>query len=319
MLIKKIRIPTTDEWQKLVDVTHGNDSHMHWHKMFSWCQGKGTDAAEMLPCYPICGYDAASQCAGASVDARDTGIGFRPVFEVDGLDALPDGMLVTVGALYMDGSLVKVARNPIWAGDIQNFKPDSPLEFRDTVADPRYNVKAFKVGDVLIADRVLLNHISLVDIRENLVVPDASAYPFRFYLPIGDWSSDGHGKCVNVLVKSNVPVEQVREAHFRIKETTGIDIHSFCDGYEDEIVPDEVVEQMNALGFPFEVEEGEDACIQPEEMAALWMFLLQKADPTIRLKEDDEDIPMLPFYGNDEKGRHIDQVGYGLFWAEDLV
>ena len=81
---------------------------MHWHKMFSWCQGKGTDAAEMLPCYPICGYDAASQCAGASVDARDTGIGFRPVFEVDGLDALPDGMLVTVGALYMDGSLVKV-------------------------------------------------------------------------------------------------------------------------------------------------------------------------------------------------------------------
>ena len=187
------------------------------------------------------------------------------------------------------------------------------------MADPRYNVKAFKVGDVLIADRVLLNHISLVDIRENLVVPDASTYPFRFYLPIGDWSSDGHGKCVNVLVKSNVPVEQVREAHFRIKETTGIDIHSFCDGYEDEIVPDEVVEQMNALGFPFEVEEGEDACIQPEEMAALWMFLLQKADPTIRLKEDDEDIPMLPFYGNDEKGRHIDQVGYGLFWAEDLV
>ena len=55
MLIKKIRIPTTDEWQKLVDVTHGNDSHMHWHKMFSWCQGKGTDAAEMLPCYHICG------------------------------------------------------------------------------------------------------------------------------------------------------------------------------------------------------------------------------------------------------------------------
>ena len=88
MLIRKIRIPTTDEWQKLVDVTKGEDSKMHWHKMFSWCQGKGTDAAEMLPCHPICGYDAASQYAGASVDARDTGIGFRPVFEVGSMERL---------------------------------------------------------------------------------------------------------------------------------------------------------------------------------------------------------------------------------------
>ena len=55
--------------------------------MFSWCQGKGTDAAEMSPCHPICGYDAASQCAGASVDARDTGIGFRPVLEPLGFES----------------------------------------------------------------------------------------------------------------------------------------------------------------------------------------------------------------------------------------
>ena len=48
-------------------------------------------------------------------------------------------------------------------------------------------------------------------------------------------------------------------------------------------------------------------------MAALWMFLLQKANPAIRLKKDDEGIPMFPFYDRDEKGRHIGQVGYGLF------
>ena len=313
MQIKKIRIPTTDEWRKLVDVTHGNNSYMHWQKMFSWCQDNTSEVMDMLPCHPICGYDTADQCVGKAADTRDTSIGFRPAFEADGLDALPNGILVTVGTLYMGGNLVRVPKNPIWAGDIRNYEPDSPLEFRDTVADPRYNVKAFKVGDILIADRALLNHISLVDIRENLAIPDALAYPYRFYLPIGDWSNDGHGKSEMVLVKSNVPVGQAREAHFRIKEATGIDIHSFCDDYEDWAVPAEIVEKLNKLGFPFEVEEGESAYIEPDKMAALWMFLLQKANPAIRLKKDDEGIPMLPFYGSDEKGRHIDQVGYGLF------
>lgn len=313
MLIKKVRIPTTDEWQKLVDVTHGNDSYMHWREMFSWCQKHTPDAIDVRLCHPICGFNAAGQVAGAIATTRDMCTGFRPVFEADGLDVLPDGMLVTVGTLYMGGNLVRVPKNPIWAGDIQNYEPDSPLEIRETVTDPRYNVKAFKVGDILIADRVLLSRISLADIRENLVMPDVSAYPYRFYLPIGDWSSDGHGKCLNVLVKSNVPVEQVREAHFRIQEATGINVHSFCKDYEDSVVPKAVVRKLNKLGFPFEAEEGEPAHIEPDEMAALWIFLLQKADPTIRLKEDNEDIPMLPFCGNDEKGRHIDQVGYGLF------
>ena len=49
------------------------------------------------------------------------------------------------------------------------------------------------------------------------------------------------------------------------------------------------------------------------EMARLWIFLLQKADPSLKLEIKDDDIPNLQFCGADDKGRHIGKVGYGLF------
>lgn len=59
---------------------------------------------------------------------------------------------------------------------------------------------------------------------------------YQFKMTIGDWSDDGHGRYEDFVVRSNVPVEQVREAYFRIKDVTGIDIESICSNYgEDEI------------------------------------------------------------------------------------
>ena len=54
---------------------------------------------------------------------------------------------------------------------------------------------------------------------------------YQFKLPIGDWSSDGHCVCEYYLVSSNRPVEEVREAHYKINEKTGIDIESECSEY----------------------------------------------------------------------------------------
>ena len=45
----------------------------------------------------------------------------------------------------------------------------------------------------------------------------------QFRLTIGDWSGDGHGRSEDFLVISNVPVERVREAHYKIRDATGID------------------------------------------------------------------------------------------------
>jgi hypothetical protein len=91
---------------------------------------------------------------------------------------------------------------------------------------------------------------------------------YQFYLPIGDWSDDGHGRCQQFLVNSNAPVERVREAHFRIKETTGIDIESICGGCEENTISPDVSEKIAALGIPFE--PGEDGQVFSEDMAHLW-------------------------------------------------
>lgn len=136
-------------------------------------------------------------------------------------------------------------------------------------------------------------------------------------LPIGDWSDDGHGQCKYYIVNSNVPIEQVREAHFKIKDMTGIEFDDICSAYGENIIYENVLSQLDTLGFDrtgFFYDEAE-RIPSYAGMAQLWMFLLQKADNNIRLVFLGKGCrgEMLPFYGFDDKCRHIPHVGYGLF------
>lgn len=134
-------------------------------------------------------------------------------------------------------------------------------------------------------------------------------------MTIGDWSGDGHKLNRSYLILSNAPVEIVREAHYRIKDVTGVDIEDICSEYEDDVIDAENVQQLQKIGFPFEdIAADGTVCMNAREMARLWLFLLQKANPELRLNFGKrEEIPTLHFYGYDEKGRHINFVGYGLF------
>lgn len=139
----------------------------------------------------------------------------------------------------------------------------------------------------------------------------------EFSMPIGDWSDDGHGQCEYYIFKSNKPIEAVREAHFKIKEATGIDIEKICDRYQESTIKPDVMEQLKSLHFDFENKEGDedfsDNHPYPQGMARLWAFLLQKADLELILEQVEDNRPMLVFYGFDEKKRHISGPGYGLF------
>lgn len=136
---------------------------------------------------------------------------------------------------------------------------------------------------------------------------------YQFFLPIGDWSDDGHGKCEKFLVASNMPIEQVREAHYRIKEVTGIDIEDVCSEYQDDLLPAETVRILYDLGFRFsDGEHNGDTKVYADDMVRIWIFLLQKTCPGLTLEVTPEP-EMLPFYGFDSKRRHIGTVGYGLF------
>lgn len=137
---------------------------------------------------------------------------------------------------------------------------------------------------------------------------------YKFIMSIGDWSNDGHGQHVTYTIKSNKPVEEVREAHFNIKDKTGIDIENICSEYQDCRLDDTYYNKLLDLGFKFPPTEFDSHDITPFTMARIWIFLLNKTDPSLNLNmENTKDIPTLHFYGFDEKNRHIDFVGYGCF------
>lgn len=133
---------------------------------------------------------------------------------------------------------------------------------------------------------------------------------YLFYLPIGDVLADGHGLFEKFLVQSNFPVEKVREAHYRIPEATGINIEGICNAYQEDTVEPETAEKLRGMGL-LDIVDG--APLPVDDMAELWLALLQLADPELQLEIVPDTIPMLSFSGRDEQGRYIGEVGYGLF------
>ena len=65
----------------------------------------------------------------------------------------------------MDDQPVKVPVNPTEDGDIPDYIPGAKLKLGAPIQDAAYQVQAIKVGNVLIADRVLLKNISWNDLH----------------------------------------------------------------------------------------------------------------------------------------------------------
>lgn len=163
-----MRLPTCIEWNHLANVVSENSDAMHWQDMYSWCQN--TDSVELASRRAVRGYHSACHRFRNyyTVTHRDEVVGFRPTIEIQNPDILgPDGTIVMVGTLYMDGQPVKVPQNPVWNGDIPDYIPGAKLELRAPIQNAAYQVKAIKVGNVLIADRVLLKNISWDDLHKQ--------------------------------------------------------------------------------------------------------------------------------------------------------
>jgi len=142
--------------------------------------------------------------------------------------------------------------------------------------------------------------------------------PYKFTIPIGDWSGDGHEKTSDYLYACSHPIEDVREAYFAAKETHPLlDPSTYCNEYEESVPPAEVMEAWAELGFVEregflgEWQNGEG--LYTDAMAGLAIEFLKLGNPDIEYKSISDDVPMLFNYGQDEKGRHIGSFGYGLF------
>lgn len=150
---------------------------------------------------------------------------------------------------------------------------------------------------------------------------------YQFYLTIGDFSNDGHGICNDFLASAIKPVDAVRDAHLRIEAVTGIDLSGFADTRHDDVIPNHILERLHAMGYQFKkalyVDDGgnthfQDAdfmCDCPEELASIWAFLLNQADPELDCRlEPEREIPSLLVSSNSENSsRAFKCVGYGLF------
>lgn len=169
----KIRIPTTEEWDKLMDITQENNSITNWKDMFSWINDSD------FPTYPA--YRVVRGCYSprcrdwCSASYQCVRLGFRPAFEPleseTRFSRVQDGEVVPIGTLYMDGKPVHVPESPKWNGDIEDYVHGAELTFRPPLDDPAYVVHAIKTGGVFIADRNLLKMISYVDIAASIKKP----------------------------------------------------------------------------------------------------------------------------------------------------
>lgn len=145
-------------------------------------------------------------------------------------------------------------------------------------------------------------------------IPEDKPEQYPIVLTIGDWSGNGHEKFDEYKYLSNKPIEDVREAHFRIKDATGIDIETVCAKAGCDTLEAPVIERLKELGYeldPYVEETG--GVISVDDMAHIWVFLLQKADPELNLEPAFDTFSPIQFYGQDKKGRHIGSIGYGLY------
>lgn len=149
----KMRLPTCEEWDNLSIITGGDDKILNWAEMYFWCQDSDSMGMRMVKGRNGCRF---MRCVVET--ERYSVVGFRPVFEAD--PGQQDGDIVTVGTLYMNDKPVKVPKRPILNGDIQDYVPGATLRLGQPMVDPDYQIRAIKVGDILIADRVLLKNIS---------------------------------------------------------------------------------------------------------------------------------------------------------------
>ena len=163
--INAARLPTIAEWEQVVKAVNGKENVLHWNHILSWCQDTDSDCPTFRSARG--GYYPSDHCHPYYAH-RGSNVGFRPVFEGQGFSSIPDGSIIpAVATLFMNGQPVKVPTTPSEGGDIPLWVPGTVLEFKTALDIPSYQISAMKVGNILVADRVLLASISWVDLEKQ--------------------------------------------------------------------------------------------------------------------------------------------------------
>lgn len=140
--------------------------------------------------------------------------------------------------------------------------------------------------------------------------------PHYMVFPVGDWSVDGHGVCAEFMIKSNKPLQEVREVHLSQNDFIGSIAKDYGQNYvaynyllegllEKEGVTEESVQQylselfqkqgLELYDFDEEIskyssytcpEEEEPTWVidSPEQMISIWISILNWFDSALELE-----------------------------------
>lgn len=163
---------------------------------------------------------------------------------------------------------------------------------------------------------------------------------FKFKIPIGDWSGDGHSQCDTFVLKCNYPVEAVRQAYKDSCKLTRISFNHNNDftgikrdwkeaqryqiaaGYQDSTITRQVekalaehgiqVREENEYDGEYENEDDrEDVWIDgPEHFIELLMKFIKLSLLDLEYEIIDDGLPYLNGYWNADLNV---QFGYGLY------
>lgn len=145
---------------------------------------------------------------------------------------------------------------------------------------------------------------------------------YKFNLPIGDWSGDGHGEAIYYNIKSNKPLQEVRELYFKACKQLGytLDGHDNktpCAEYKDNTFSKEVLKDLLHMGVEIDSDTYsyiiDEETIEPDIFVKIILEFIKTQDKTLKLELVENFDDMFQFYGLDKEKRHIGYFGYGLF------
>ena len=110
-------------------------------------------------------------------------------------------------------------------------------------------------------------------------------------------------------IKSNKPVEELRELHFKFCDQH-FDIGDICNEYEEDTLSDEIKAKLDSLNISY---ENFEKYASTEHLLIIWLDCLKYIDNAFEYYIIEDDTPTMHFYGFDSKGRHLGVPGSGLF------
>lgn len=141
-----------------------------------------------------------------------------------------------------------------------------------------------------------------------------TSLPYLINFSLGDWSGDGHAIHEEFIIESNLPVEELRELHFKFEELYNIDIGSLCS--ECSWLTRDTVNSLIMIGaletdILLNTKTKNFYVGSTKVLLNLWLKCLQAVNP--EFKHNLKIIPYIHFAGYDNKRRHLGVPGYGLF------